>query len=716
MQPFTAAPHDVVLILVIQIAVLLLVAKLMGELARRFRQPSVVGEILAGILLGPSLLSSLFPALGQWIVPQTALSGYLLEVVSMIGVMFLLLVTGLETDLGLIKRHARTAIGVSFGGITVTFFTGFWLGRSLPDSLLVDPERRLVFALFVGTAMAISAIPVIAKVMFDMGLMRRDIGQTIIAAGMSDDTIGWMMLSVVAGLAAGEAITAGSVFASVAKVLVFILFTFTLGHWLLKRMVHTVQERFTSPGRIISLSVILAFAWGAITQAMHLEAILGAFFVGILLGNLPRFNADTRHSLETISMSIFSPIFFAVAGLKVNLVQIFQSPRLIGIALLVIAVATFGKVLGTYLGARLIGRRDHWTALSFGAALNARGAMEIIIATIGLQLGILGQDMFSIIVLMAMATSLMAPLALRWTLSHVKPEKQELERLEREALAETSLVAKIQRILHPIRFRPELEVDLQRVESVLLNRLVSSQACDLTLLTVTDPEQKQAAHNFLNQLGGFFQVANLSYKVFESNQPADAILNEAAKDYDLLVLGASKGRNPDDLFNPLIDYVTRISPCPTMIIKADLELGDWQPKRILIPSNGSQSARAAAELAIAFSNQESQLEFLNVVVRRADVYQVDAAGSTWSRELDQAKGLMQDLVRLADGSSVQSRAEVRVADSVEQGILDFSETLKADLIVLGTNLRPVSDRLFLGPNVQRILQKASCPVVVLNVS
>jgi Kef-type K+ transport system membrane component KefB len=150
--------------------------------------------------------------------------------------------------------------------------------------------------------------------------------------------------------------------------------------------------------------------------------------MGVIFGQMPRLPEDVHHKLITVSLGIFTPVFFAVAGLKVN-VGALLTPQLILITLVVIAIATLGKVVGTYAGARLIGGREHWTALSFGAGLNARGAMEIIIATIGLQLGILSQDMFSIIVIMAMATSLMAPPALRWVLRHVVPEEQELERL-----------------------------------------------------------------------------------------------------------------------------------------------------------------------------------------------------------------------------------------------------------------------------------------------
>ncbi|HEV2736481.1 MAG TPA: cation:proton antiporter, partial [Longimicrobiaceae bacterium] len=204
-QVFTAAPHHDVLVLVIQIALLLFVARALGEIAQRLKQPAVVGEILAGILLGPSLLSGFFPVLGEWIVPHSRTQGYLLEVVSLFGAMFLLLITGLETDLRLIRRQARTAMGASLGGILVPFGLGYALGSYLPTSLLADPERRLVFALFIATALSISAIPVIAKVLMDLKLMRRDVGQAILAAGMTDDAIGWMLLSVVLGLAGGAA-------------------------------------------------------------------------------------------------------------------------------------------------------------------------------------------------------------------------------------------------------------------------------------------------------------------------------------------------------------------------------------------------------------------------------------------------------------------------------------------------------------------------------
>src|SRR5690606_35831723 len=196
---------------------------------------SVVGEIFAGVVLGPSLLSGLFPELGRWILPQSVEQGYLLEVVSLLGVMFLLIVTGLETDLGLIRRKAGTAMGVAFGSVLVPFLLAYGVALALPDDLVGDPSRRTVFALFFATALAISAIPVLAKVLMDLDMMRRDIGQTLLAAGMIGDISGWTMLGLVTALASAATLSAGIVFETVGMVLIFLVATATVGSWLVNR-------------------------------------------------------------------------------------------------------------------------------------------------------------------------------------------------------------------------------------------------------------------------------------------------------------------------------------------------------------------------------------------------------------------------------------------------------------------------------------------------
>jgi Kef-type K+ transport system membrane component KefB len=195
--------HHALLLVLLQLGLLLAVARLLGEVARKVGLPTVVGELLAGIVLGPSLLGSIAPGLFESIFPAEAEQRHLLEVVSWLGVMMLLILTGLETDVPLILRKGKSAAAISIGGIVVPFITGFGLAQVLPQEFIAAPDQRLVFSLFIGTAMSISAIPVIAKVLVEMKVIRRDIGQITLAAGMIDDTIGGILLSVVAGLARG---------------------------------------------------------------------------------------------------------------------------------------------------------------------------------------------------------------------------------------------------------------------------------------------------------------------------------------------------------------------------------------------------------------------------------------------------------------------------------------------------------------------------------
>lgn len=715
MDVFTAASHHDVLVLVGQIAILLFTARALGEVAQRLGQPSVVGEILAGIVLGPSLLSSLFPAIGEWIVPQTAVQGYLLEVISLIGAIFLLLITGLETDLSLIRRHARTAIGVSFGGIAFTFFTGFLLGQFLPDFLLADTSQRLVFSLFIATAMSISAIPVIAKVLMDLNLMRRDIGQTIIAAGMSDDTIGWILLSIVAGLASGVAISAATVLQTVGSVLAFMIISFTLGRWFVKKALDFVQDNVISRDRLLTLVVVLTFAWGAITQALNLEAVLGAFVMGILFGQMPRLPNSVHHKLESVALGIFSPVFFAVAGLKVNILNLLQ-PELILITLIVIAVASGGKVIGTYVGARVIGRRDHWTALSFGAGLNARGAMEIIIATIGLSLGILAQDMFSIIVVMAMATSLMAPPALRWVLKRVEPGEEEMKRLRQEELAADSLVANIHRVLLPVRQREMDDNAVQTIEAHVLDKIGMGSDLSLTLLNVASPGERNSGTQFLNELAPLFSQKELLKKVVEDNRSDEVILDEANKDYDLLVLGASEeNKSSGILFTPLVDSLVRLAPCPTIVVQGKRVQPEWNPKRIMVPTNGSAAGQNAAELGFALATDSDDEVFIfHVVVDNSNRYFLDAEGEMLQKHVDVGHQMVNKLKELGQMRGIQTAVDVQVGVDPETLILEVARQQNMDLIILGTDVRPGSSRLFLGPGVERILKNAPCPVIVFN--
>lgn len=713
MDLFQSAPHHDVLAVLIQITVLLFTARIFSEIAQRLGQPSVLGEILAGIILGPSLLSGLAPALGYWIIPHNEVQGHLLEMVSLIGAIFLLLITGLETDLPLIRRHAGSAISAAAGGLVIPFATGLVLGYFIPSFLLVNEDSRLVFALFLAAAMSISAIPVIAKVLIDLNLMRRDIGQAIIAAGMVDDTVAWVLLSIILGLATSGEITAGSVTYSVGSIVGFLLLSFTVGRWLVKRVLDLVQDELITENRLITLVVGLAFAWGAITQAIDLEAVFGVFVMGILFGQMPRLPKSVIHSLETMTFSIFSPIFFAVAGLKVNLWNLLLNPTLLGVALVVFLVACFGKIVGSYVGARWLGGQDHWTAMSFGAALNARGAMQIVIASIGLSLNIITQDMFSIIILMAIGTSLIAPPLLRWSLKNMTPSAEEMARLKREELAKGSPVAHIHRVLLPVRRRTSAKAAVQTIEAQLLQRM--GNTLSLTLLNIATDGNREAGTTYLNQLATTFAQQELLKKVLVNNKPVDVIIDEAKKDYDLLVLGASEehSKNPDVVFTPFVDYLVRLAPCPTMVVHGQRLQPNWQPRRVLVPTNGSTAAKHAAELALALTSAEEEIHILHVVAPNPFLTSGTEREEGLQEQINRGYQMVKPLQTL--GEAQQRPVQVKVlVGRPETAIIEYAKEQEIDLIILGTDVRAGTDRLFLGSRVERILQNTPCPVVVFN--
>lgn len=715
-QVFTAASHHDILMLLIQVAILLFTARILGEVAQRLGQPTVVGEILAGIVLGPSLLSGIFPALGEWIIPQNPTQGALLELIGLLGVMFLLLITGLETDLVLIRRQARSALGVAAGGLILPLVLGFVLAQFLPGDLLVDPDNRLVFALFLAIAMAISAIPVVAKVLMDLELTRRNIGQTIIAAAMIDDTIGWILLSIVIGLASTGVVTLTNIASSALTVAAFMVLSLTVGQWLMRRALGFVQDKIQGRDKVLSFIVLLMFIWGAIGQALGIEALLGAFVIGIVFSLMPRLNVGVIHQLESITLGIFAPIFFAVAGLKVNAVSLLE-PRLLGITLLVIGVAVLCKMLGVYVGSRWIGKSDHWTAIFFGAGLNARGSIGIIVANIGLSLSIINQDMFSIIVMMAIVTSVMSPFILRWAVAHITPEQEELARLEQERIKKSSLVANIQRVLLPIRLR-ETVSPLQSIEAQLLSRLsVKSPNLSLTLLTINGNDgERNGTSEFLDKVAALFSLKSISKKSLSGTQPADLILNEAQNDYDLVVVGATEGRaKAEVLFTPVVDHVIRYSPKPTMLVQGRELPEDWAPRRILVPSNGSLASHRAAELGFALATDPTdEVIILQVVEDNPTPQHLDSSGVLQERQRIVAYSNVESLQKLGQMQNVIVSTSVQVGGEPESVILETAKRQQIDLIILGTNVGIDSNRLYLGPRVERILTNAPCPVVVLN--
>lgn len=728
--------HHTVTVLLLQLGLLLLVARTFGFVANRFGLPSVVGELLAGIALGPSIFGAIAPDLFTAFVPADPARFHLLEAFAFFGVLLLLVITGLETDINLIASKGRSAATISLTGIIVPFSIGFALGQVLPVQFIADTDQRVVFSLFLGTAMGISAIPVIAKVLIEMNAVRRDIGQLTLAAGMIDDTIGWILLSVVAGLARSGVVDLPAVAQSVLSVVVVVGLAFTAGRRVMNWLFKTVDERDAGDLAKVTLLMVLALLAGSLTHALGIEAVLGAFLVGILAGQVKRFHRSARHVFETFTLGVFAPIFFAASGLRVDLAALLD-PTVFGIGMLVLAVAIVGKFAGAALGAKLSGLGP-WEALSLGAGMNARGAIEIIVATIGLGLGVLTPEMYTIILLVAIVTSLMAPPILRVTLRRVPFTDEERRRLDAAARRETSFVAGLNRVLLPTR---------GGTNSLLAARLLAlaigaERGVELTSMTVVGTRkassvgvaepgrdkhrEADAAKAALDAVEGFLHTIDPSDRR-RLIQPArgsvlDTLMAEVRRGYDLLVLGAtSDGDNGTDesLFGTLADRLVQDAPCPVFVVSHRDELraeqiADLPLRRILLPTAGAGAGKHAVELACAIA------QATNATIEIGHILERDPSTEPWVKPSDRhdAEQIGQELLgstaEEVRQTGVTLRTHIETGTRVEVGITHLAEQLEADLIVLSSSLRPVSRRAFFGHRVDHILAQARCPVLVIS--
>lgn len=725
--------HHELLLVLLQLTLLLLTARGLGELTRRINLPPVVGELLAGVLLGPSLFGWVLPPLHGFIFPQSQLQSDLLSVVSWLGVLFLLIVTGLETDLNLIVRKGRTALIISLGGIIIPFATGLGLGWLLPESFLADPSQRLVFSLFIATAMSISAVPVIAKVLMDLKLIRRDIGQVTLAAGMTDDTIGWILLSVVAGLASSGKFNIITVFTSIGAAVLFLGFALTVGRKLMAQVLMWVDDNIGGTTANLSTVLILSLGAAALTHWLGLEAALGAFVTGILAGQSPRFSREAGHTLEVITAGFLAPIFFAAAGLKVNLLQLLVPQTLI-VGLIVLAVACIGKFSGAYIGSRISGL-SHWEGLAMGSGMNARGAMEIIVATIGLSLGVLSQSMYSIIVMVAIVTSLMAPPLLRWTLSKVVIGEEEAARLEKEDHASRSFVKNIRRVLIPTRGGTNVQLASQLVSHMAHQNLIEVTA----LFAASDKKpQRKAAKTKVETIkdqsaeAAFTAVAEemhlpegttLQTRMESGQNKAEVILKEASRGYDLIVMGATEqGRSNRSLFNVLVDRVVQEAACATMVVKSGLPLDKDQSSpiayqkisRILVPTIGTEDSKYAVEIASTIAAQTGAFVLLVNVVNLPQVEYIHFEREAINSAAAIAEQILEQQAVIARSLGAEVKIYVLKGPSPERQLLEFAQSQQVDLIVLGSHLRMITGRAFFGHRVDTILRQASCPVAVIS--
>ncbi|MBK6939615.1 MAG: cation:proton antiporter [Planctomycetes bacterium] len=386
----------------------MLVARALGEVARRFGLPTVLGEIAAGVLLGKTVLARVAPAAFDRLFPSTGAAPIVLDGLGQIAIALFLLVAGMEVDLSTMRRRGRTAIAVAGAGMLVPFALGFGAARVFADALEVgSPLRGDAFAAFFGIASSISALPVIARILMDLHIYRSDFGMTIVAAAIVNDLVGWVAFAALLMSLDGE--HAGGWVTTAGLAVGFTVVMLTVVRAAIHRALPWVLAYAHWPTGILAASLGVTLLSAAATQALGIHALFGAFLAGVALGDSTHMREHTKATIADFVHSFFAPLFFGAIALQLDLVRHFDGVM----CAVVLAVACVGKIGGCGLAARLCGTPVR-EAVAIGAALNARGSMEIVLGLVALQAGIIGEALFVALILMALATSLLSgPLIVR---------------------------------------------------------------------------------------------------------------------------------------------------------------------------------------------------------------------------------------------------------------------------------------------------------------
>ena len=303
---------------------MLFFSRAIGEFLKKFKQPIVLGEILAGIILGPTIFGVLFPGIMNNFLSYTGAVNIAFQGITLLAVVMLLLVSGLEVDLSLVTRQGKVASLISLMGVLFPFAVGFGVAWFFPNELGISAkENHLIFALFVGTALSITALPVVARTLMDLNIFKTEIGFLIIASAMLNDLVGWIIFSVILAMMKGN--SSGLEFSSTMLMLgVFIVVTLFFVRRVFNYILPKFEKITTYPGGILNLILVLGFAGAAFSEWIGVHAIFGAFIVGIAIGDSAHLKEETREIIQQFVTNIFAPLFFVSIGLRVNFIQNFE--------------------------------------------------------------------------------------------------------------------------------------------------------------------------------------------------------------------------------------------------------------------------------------------------------------------------------------------------------------------------------------------------------
>ena len=729
--PSAPAEDTTAALFIAELGILLLVGRIMGEAAQRIGQPAVMGQIIGGILLGPSALGLIWPDAQHLLFPAGGATKSMLDGISQLGILLLLLLTGMETDLTMVKRVGRASIAVAITGVAIPFVCGVALGAVLPASLLPRPDARMVTALFLGITLSISSVKIVAMIVREMNFMRRDIGQIIVASAILEDTIGWVIIAIAFGLASAGSIDAWSVGRAILGTALFLLASLTIGRRIVFSLIRFANDNFRSEFPVITTILIIMAGMALMTQWLGVNMVLGAFVAGVLVGESPILTRHVDEALRGLTVALFMPVFFGLAGLSADL-TVLKDPNLALLAAAFVFIACVGKFLGAFAGGKL-GGLARGEALALACAMNARGSTEVIVASIGLSTGVISHNLFTLIVTMAVITTVSMPPMLRWALQRLPMRKQERIRLEREELDARGFVTNLERLLLVMDDSPN-----GRLAARVAGIIGGSGGKPTTILEMTagtdneqpdgktprpgkvaEPQREASAGKVKSASERVTTLAahpdeekpshvevTTVHKHFIGPQDVEA---EARKGYDLLIVGIAKARASGGGFSDDISLIVKGFEGPLAIVDSRQSPADPFGKRagkILVPVNGTEVSRRAAEVAFALARaNDAQITVLYVTPAPAAAGRTDRQSARASRRSDEA--VLQDISALADRYDVSVRRSVRRDAAPDEAILKEAKR-GYDLIVLGANRRP-GDTLFFGNTVGAVLDGSPVP-------
>lgn len=537
-------------LLLAQIITIIIVARILGWLSLKIGQPAVIGEIVAGILLGPSFAGAFLPAFSTALFPVQSLGN--LQFLSQIGLILFMFIVGMELDIKTLKNRAEDAVLISHASIILPFTLGLGLAFFIYTSFAPPGIPFLSFGLFMGVAMSITAFPVLARIVHDRGIQKTPLGVISITCAAVDDVTAWSLLAAVVAVA-----KAGSLLSTVFTLLLALLYILVMLKIIkpfLNRVgdLHSSRENLSKPVVAIFLCTLIISAY--FTEIIGLHALFGAFVAGTIMPDNARFKNLLIEKIEDVAVILLLPLFFVFTGLRTQ-IGLINDMNLLGVTGLIILVAVTGKFVGGALAARFVGQ--NWqNSLSIGALMNTRGLMELVVLNIGYDLGILTPEIFSMMVIMALLTTFMTGPALN-LITRLFSKNQH------EAPTEIRLMSKYKVL---VAFaKPEKGVTLLRLAHSFVKNMKDNSLVTVLHLTPNNELSQEQVDEY--EHNSFTPVVNearlLDQKITSLFKVSNDIMSDIPEvankgDYDLLLLGIGQSIYEGSMLGRVLGFTTRI--------------------------------------------------------------------------------------------------------------------------------------------------------------